>query len=210
MSRAEKARLITLIHVARNELQMDDATYRKIVSDNAGGKMSAGSCSQWELEKILGHMKKCGFKIKKPASAKPREERPIATGGEISKIRAIWLQLHAMGEVRNASEAALNAYVKRIAKVDDITWLRDDKAHVVIETLKKWAVRVALDKMRGQWLRLHEAGKRPPLSESALQGFIHQTMSLRNGREPMAYDNLIACWEQLRKELEEASRADVS
>lgn len=57
-------------------------------------------------------------------------------------MRALWLFLHELGAVRDPSEAALSAYVKRIASVDDVQWMRGGRrVETVIESLKKWAMR---------------------------------------------------------------------
>ena len=59
-------------------------------------------------------------------------------------MRALWLFLHVLGEVRDPSEKALAAYVKRIAKVDDLRWATGDAVTALIETMTKWALRRAL------------------------------------------------------------------
>ena len=93
-----------------------------------------------ELNRVLEHMKRKGFKVRPAASAAP--SRALAQFPQALKIRALWRFLHQLGAVRNPSEAALAAYVKRLTVVDALQWITGEQAARIIETLKKWAERV--------------------------------------------------------------------
>ena len=145
MPAPNRQRLIRLIHVAKRDLSMDDDTYRAILQ-RIGKKASSADLTIPELEKVLEHLKRSGFKVRsksksapKPAQAKP--SRPLAQDLESKKIRALWLFLHELGAVKNPSEEALAAYVKRIAGVDALQWISGEQAERLIETMKKWAMR---------------------------------------------------------------------
>ena len=136
-----RQRLIQLIHVGKSDLSMDDDTYREILR-RIGEKSSAAELTIPELEKVLEHLKRSGFKVrskKKVPQEKP--SRPLAQDLESKKIRALWLFLHELGAVKNPSEEALAAYVKRIAGVDALQWISGEQAERLIETMKKWAMR---------------------------------------------------------------------
>jgi len=142
--------LIRLIHVAKRDLALDDETYRAMLVA-ATGQASSANLSVPQLERVLAHMKKSGFTVKHKARAdRPRYSphtagtlsRPIHQDAQSRKIRALWLSLHEMGAVRDASEAALGAYVKRITRIDSLRWLDADQASHVIETLKQWQARI--------------------------------------------------------------------
>ena len=140
-----RQRLIRLIHVAKRDLSMDDDSYRATLL-RIGKKASSADLTIPELEKVLEHLKRSGFKVRsksksapKPAQAKP--SRPLAQDLESKKIRALWLFLHELGAVKNPSEEALAAYVKRIAGVDALQWISGQQAERLIETMKKWAMR---------------------------------------------------------------------
>ncbi len=138
---ADRQRLIRLIHVAKGKLSMDDDTYRAILQ-RIGKKASSADLTIPELEKVLEHLKRSGFKVR--SKAKPPQEkpsRPLAQNPESKKIRALWLFLHELGAVKNPSEEALAAYVKRIARVDALQWIDGEQAERLIETMKKWAMR---------------------------------------------------------------------
>lgn len=132
--------LIQLIHVAKRELRLDEETYRTALRTATAGKAdSTGDMDVPALMKALEHMKRAGFKVR--PKAQPAQSRPLTINRDASKVRALWLFLHHLGAVRDPSEAALATYVKRIAKVDDLRWARGDRTDLLIETLKKWAMR---------------------------------------------------------------------
>jgi len=143
--------LIRLIHVAKRDLALDDDTYRALLVA-ATGKDSSAGLSVPQLERVLAHMKRSGFTVRHKAPAdRPRNSRhPLGSLSRVidqdaqsKKIRALWLSLHDVGVVRDCSEAALAAYVKRITGIDALQWLDGEQASRVIETLKKWRARVA-------------------------------------------------------------------
>jgi len=142
--------LIRLVHVAKRDLALDDETYRAMLMA-VTGEASSADLSVPQLERILAHMKKSGFTVRhKTPKDRPRESahppgglsRSIAQDAQSKKIRALWLSLHDMGAVRDCSEAALGAYVKRITRCDALQWLDGEQASRVIETLKKWQFRI--------------------------------------------------------------------
>lgn len=130
-------REIQLIHVAKQQLGLDDETYRAMLWAVARVKSST------ELDfagrkKVLDHLKACGFKV--VAKAKP-QSRALADDGQSKKIRSLWLELHTAGKVHNPDESALAAFVKRQTKVAALQWLNTREASAVIEELKKWLAR---------------------------------------------------------------------
>lgn len=187
----QRARLIKLIHVGRRELGMADDTYRQVVATHAEGKTSTGDCSALELERVLAHLKKVGFKVRKPAQARPTESRPLATGPEAQKARAVWLLLHRLGAVRNPSEAALAAYVRRQIGVDDLAWA-GPRLYEVIEALKKWAARLLPAALTGRLAHLQAVGK--VAADEDLPGLL-----LREAphRRPDTFDALVEVWDCL-------------
>ncbi len=147
MTTPNRQRLIRLIHVAKRDLSMDDDTYRAILL-RIGKKASSADLTIPELEKVLEHLKRSGFKVRSKSKAAPKQKpeqakpsRPLAQDLESKKIRALWLFLHELGAVKNPSEEALAAYVKRIAGVDALQWISGEQAERLIETMKKWAMR---------------------------------------------------------------------
>ena len=65
----ERGKLITLIHVAKNELALDDSTYRAVIK-NSTGKESSKDCTTPQLRKVLDALKTKGFAVT------PKETKP--------------------------------------------------------------------------------------------------------------------------------------
>lgn len=145
----KKARLIKLLHVAKNQLLLDDAAYRRLLANVSGGKTSSKQMSVAELELALRGMKAQGFVVTTKAQTKsgrqdiPVREAAAGVDAQIKKIRALWLELHRLGAVRSPSELSLACFVSRMTGVDYQGWLSVDDASRVIEHLKQWKKRVA-------------------------------------------------------------------
>lgn len=139
-SKRRRIQLIQLIHVAKRDLQLDDQTYQAILQQY-GTSSSSADLSIPTLEKVLEHMKRAGFKVRSKTKSKPEKSRALAQDGESRKIRALWLFMHDLGIVRDASEKALASYVRRLTRVEALQWLSDEQTLLVIESLKKWAMR---------------------------------------------------------------------
>ena len=149
-----KAKLIQLIHIAKSQLVLDDDTYRAALFGSAG-KTSCSQMSLPELNQVLEHFKKAGFKTKAKRRLSPKSSPK--QHGEINKIRAIWITMHKQGFVRDGSETALDAYVNRMlnrAKVGanvsyHTHFLTQQQAIQVLESLKKWHKRELLKEQQG-------------------------------------------------------------
>jgi len=137
----------TLLQIGKVDLGWDDEFYYGIWLPQQGaskkeGKYSASTMTITQLSQAIEAMKRSGFVVKhKKTNAKPNEKRALADDAQSKKIRALWLELHAAGKVRDPSEPSLCAYVKRMTKVDALQWLSTAQASIVIESLKKWLAR---------------------------------------------------------------------
>ncbi|WP_299001749.1 gp16 family protein [uncultured Shewanella sp.] len=154
-----KRRLITLINIAKQQLNIDEYVYRAMLKSCAG-KDSLRAMSLGELEQVLTHFKQKGFTPYKSPSKQTATGRLSPKGGkakvaEIDKIRAIWITMFKQNIVRDGSETALDSYVRRmsarlnitndIAKgVDSVAWLNPEQAYKVLESLKNWHKRELL------------------------------------------------------------------
>lgn len=131
--------LLKLVQIGKRELALDDDMYRDMLEQTVGVR-SAKNLGQWQLSKVLDHMKGLGFKPK--SSNKPKARAP-----EVAKIKAIWINMHKQGFVRNGSDAAIDAYVRRMTTaqngrgIDRAIWLKSHQASEVLESLKSWHFR---------------------------------------------------------------------
>lgn len=191
---AERRRLVQLLHVAKNDLSMEDADYRAVLSAASKGVHdSSTKLSLTELERALAHMKRCGFKVRtkgKTSPARATPPRPLAVDPESTKIRALWLMLHDLGAVKNPAEAALNAYVKRLTHVDDLHWVDGAQAETLIESLKKWALRYLPAAIK----QLVDQAASMPLTD-AQRTRINGLLSLASSRG--TFDPMRSAWEAL-------------
>lgn len=130
-----KQRLIQLIHIARNDLQMDEDTYRQMLQ-GLTGKASTKGMDMTQLNRVLESMKKKGFRIKPAGKAK--SGIPLDSHPQSKKIRALWLEMADAGVIRDRSEKALTLWVKRETGISALCWLNAEQASSVIEKLKKW------------------------------------------------------------------------
>lgn len=138
-SKANRLSLIKLIHVARRELQMDDDTYRLMLSGMPalGGVTSTADLSVPNLVQVLEQLKQKGFKVRPTSTSK----RPRAKDGQSRKIRSLWLSLRDAGVLRDPSEKALVNFVHGATGVAALQWLTGAQASQVIEQLKQWLQR---------------------------------------------------------------------
>lgn len=203
MKQNNRERLIRLIHVAKRDLGMDDETYRSVLQ-RIGKKSSSADLTVPDLERVLEHLKRSGFKVrskgrqagaKRPAA--PKSSRPLAQDSESKKIRALWLFMHQIGVVKNPSEDALAAYVKRIVGVDALQWISGEQAETLIETLKKWAMRF----LPGVVEKLAEEVRLIPLTDEQrinLNGVLGRAFGRRT------FDPMYWAWEALTQALTKA------
>jgi phage gp16-like protein len=133
-----------LLQIGKADLGWDDEFYYGIWLPMQGatlknGKYSATTLSIGQLCQAVETMKKLGFK---PKHNNDKSARKLADDAQSKKIRALWLEMHDQGIVRDPSESSLANYVKRLAGVEALQWLSTRQASGVIEALKKWQKRV--------------------------------------------------------------------
>ncbi|EJV5127493.1 DUF1018 domain-containing protein [Salmonella enterica] len=137
----DRASLITLMHVARRELRLDEDTYKDALR-TATGKTSCRDMTLLELSKALAAFKKHGFKVR----SKP-QNRALKPATVTAKIRAIWRLMRVQGFLGSDSEAALNAWVRKQTAsqnggvgVANYQWLEREPALAsdILERLKRW------------------------------------------------------------------------
>lgn len=203
MQPSNRQRLIRLIHVAKRDLSLDDETYRSILQ-RFGRKESSSDLTVPELEQVLEHLKRSGFKVRskgkpaKPKAVKTKPSRPLAQDAESKKIRALWLFLHELGAVKNPSEEALATYVKRIAGVDALQWISGEQAERLIETMKKWAMRFLPDAVKALVPRVAEL----PLSDKD-RGHLNALLNKAFSR--LTFDPMHSAWESLNDVLKKGA-----
>ncbi|AGH38997.1 Mu-like prophage FluMu protein gp16 [Bibersteinia trehalosi USDA-ARS-USMARC-189] len=154
----EKPKLIQLVKIGQNQLNMCDEDYRTMLQ-RLTNKKSATKLTVVELHKVIHELQQKGAKITlfarkkaKPSDYSPATgERPVKS--EIThKIRAVWIAMGKAGMLRDSSEKALNIYARKVFKhrspmLLNVGALDDREATQLLEMLKKWQKRV--EKERG-------------------------------------------------------------
>lgn len=126
--------LISVIHVAKGQLGMDDDTYRAFLHKTVGKKSCKGLNNK-ELMRVLDAMKAAGFK-----KQHTHKRKALVSDPQAKKIRAVWLMMANAGEIHNRSEAAIDAFVRRICG-RGLESATVKQCQAVIECLKNWADR---------------------------------------------------------------------
>ena len=158
-------RQITLIHVGKKMLGLDEDSYRALLI-GAVGLDSLKSCTDDQLARVIRKMKEMGFT---PTPSKGAAMHPMAR-----KARAMWVSLHKLGVFDNPSEQAFEAFAKRQLKCERLVWARQSDAYSLIEALKKIAERHG-------WRQKDEAGK--PLSPDGLRASLATALAAKAEKE---------------------------
>lgn len=125
------------IHIARQQLGLDDDTYRDVLWTVA--RVRSSSDLDWTgRKKLLEHFRAKGWKPRAPKKA--RAEKPAAQGQE-GLVKLLWHELHEAGRVRDPSDAALGAWLARNRWPERPEWLSRKQITQAIEALKKWLYR---------------------------------------------------------------------
>ena len=122
----------------------DDETYRDMLYEAGGGTLSSTELDWRGRMAMLKRFEELGWTPKPAKAARPASGRPSrrqADDNQSRMIRGLWIELHTLGEVRNASEKALTSFVKRMTRIADLHWLSDHHKNVVIEALKDMRAR---------------------------------------------------------------------
>lgn len=137
-----RRRLYTLLQVGRQQLGLDEDTYRAILEAHGAaevdGRPSATTLSVVKLEEVLEHLKRLGFR--------PTRQRPTATTADwrqprIDKIVALWCALADAGVVRDRSERAMLQWCARLTRKARLQWASTSDLNACVEGLKSWAQR---------------------------------------------------------------------
>jgi hypothetical protein len=123
-----KKKLIQLIHIGKGKKGLADDTYRAFL-EGVTGKQSCADMSERQLAAVLRAMRKNGFAFL-PRRVQP-EEQGRATTAQLEYIKGMWQKC-----ARNKSDAALLAFVNRIAGVKALRFLTVDTAKDVILALR--------------------------------------------------------------------------
>lgn len=141
-------RQLAMIHVAKKELGLDEDLYRAILWEVCGVE-SSKDLDLAGRNRLLEHFREKGFKSRMSSFvpetaplAKPKRLSPVsrdkAHKEQKDKIRALWIQLHRAGAVKDGSETALCSWLKKRTGIDSPEWLPAEIAQKQIKALNSW------------------------------------------------------------------------
>lgn len=134
MNADRRKSLIAKAHIARDQLGMDEATYRAVLR-RMTGKTSAADCSVPELAALMNEFLRLGFSPafgKRPVAASHPEKISAA---QLAKIEALLAEKgHRQGS--SVHWAYADALALRLCGVTKVQWLRADQAAKVIAALE--------------------------------------------------------------------------
>lgn len=172
---SHRTAMLAKIHVAKKDLALTDDTYRALLARMTKHE-SAARCSDEQLDKVLGEFQRLGWRPKARKAPKRAGKRPLATGDQARKVRALWLSLYHLGVVRSPEEAAIAAYARRVAKVDALQWMSPEQGNLVIEGLKDWCERSGFDQPSKQHVELISARRAAAQLEPADWGLAAKSL----------------------------------
>lgn len=130
---------ITILHVAKAKLAMDDDCYRSVLAK------CAGVTSSTELDvagftSVMGFFEYCGFTPRSATGANYGNREGMATYAQLELIRTLWLETTRM---QTLDETAMTKWLVRCFKVSSLRFLTKATAPRVITALKFWKSRAA-------------------------------------------------------------------
>lgn len=166
-SPARKSQLAA-VHMAKKQLALTDDSYRDLL-ERETGKRSAADLDTSELRLVLSAFGKLGWNREKPRPPRRAGTRRLAQGDQARKIRALWLNLYHLAEVRSPEESAIGAFVQRMTKRAAMDWCTPEQLNRVTEALKAWCERAGVAPPSPAWLleleRLRRLYRCPPADE---------------------------------------------
>ncbi|MBA3028938.1 MAG: regulatory protein GemA [Desulfobacterium sp.] len=125
---------LAVLHIAKKQLGLDADTYRAALLAH-GGVESSSELNEDGFLRVVKHFESCGFVSRfNPVGKRPN--RPgMATDAQIKKIYAQWWSIGWAEKGREMK--ALRGFLQKRFRVDHENFLTFEKAHSVIEALKK-------------------------------------------------------------------------
>lgn len=147
---ARRRALLAKVHLAAKTLGLAEDDYRAILRRTTGVE-SARDCSNGQLINVLAEFERLGFRGTGAPARRSRASHPVA-----NKARALWISLHQLGAIDNASERGLETFAKRQLGVDRLQWADQAQGYRLIEALKAMGARHGWDQHLPAGLKVAE------------------------------------------------------
>jgi hypothetical protein len=131
-----KINRLALIHIAKKQIGLDDEAYRGILS-GAGVSSAKDLKTDAQFNVVMASFVKLGFLPQgRPDGVKYKNTIPAENRFYISKRQEYYIRGPWALASRTKDEKSLRAIIKRIGKVDDISFLPRENAQAVILALR--------------------------------------------------------------------------
>jgi len=135
--RSRRNKLVQLIHIGKAKMALGDDAYRAFL-EGVTGKKSCADMGERQLAAVLRAMRRNGF-AQLPERVRP-EEQGMASLAQLEYVKGMWQKC-----ARNKSDAALSAFVNRVAGVKALRFLTVHTAQKVILALRDMMVKAGFD-----------------------------------------------------------------
>jgi phage gp16-like protein len=123
------------IHIAKNELCLDDDAYRDML-ERVTGQRSAKGLVDAKLQLVVSELQRLGWKPKQKKHKFNAAKQPYQR-----LIHALWRSCKAKGVIQNGSRQALRTFVEKRTGIADPDFLTYAQAEPIIEALKQMEAR---------------------------------------------------------------------
>lgn len=129
---------IAAIHVLKSQCKLSDDDYRALLMQLTG-KDSCKAMHATQLTQVRTHLDNLAVRLL-GGPLKPFDKNAF----QVMKIKALWLDLAALGPLKDPSQTGLRLFIKSQSAngVEDAAFLTPAERSKVIEALKSWARRV--------------------------------------------------------------------
>lgn len=190
--------MIAKIHIAKQQLGLDDSTYREILRRHGGqgDKPSSAKMDDRQLDKVLQELVRKGFKPKQPKKGN-RPHNYDRLPGYITKVEALLADMglswaYADSIARNITGGVGAPEIGKDPGVERLAWVRkDDHWRAIIAALVK-----------EQEKRGHHAAILEELKEMGLEESYIEQLLVTNAIDPKNWHRRTALMVRIRQYLE--------
>ena len=126
-----RAREIARIHILKNQLGMDEDTYRDFLGGMTG-KRSSKDMTDADRAQVITAMER--------STGKAQPSGPRLDFPEYRKIQAMWIAMWNLGMIESRSNASMLKFAQRIARVDRPEWIARHAGRI-IANMRQWMSR---------------------------------------------------------------------
>ena len=141
---AERRRLLARLHQLKKRLGLDDDTYRDALYAMCQRRSAGDMTDSQILETLNAWSRRLPDNERGPFTSGLRAPSKLKEPYQ-RLIKALWINLYNLGALSDGSDKALDAFVKRQAGVEALSFVRAHQAPALVEALKDWLRRDGLD-----------------------------------------------------------------